>query len=70
MSDVFTTRQIADLLGVQEWRVRRLYEVGRLPEPARFGGKRSIPKHAIPSIVDALRERKWLSEERRTEQRA
>lgn len=56
----YTTREIGELLGVAEWRVRRLYESGRLPEPDRFGGKRAIPRESIPAIVDALRERKWM----------
>ena len=60
MRQTYTTREIGDLLGVAEWRVRRLFEVGRLPEPGRFAGKRAIPRESIPAIVDALRERKWI----------
>lgn len=55
-----TTRGIGDILGTDEWRVRRLYEDGTLPEPPRFGGKRAIPRESIPAIVDALRARGWL----------
>ena len=55
-----TTRQLADLLGTQEWRIRRLYEDGTLSEPERFAGKRAISGDAIPAIVDALRARGWL----------
>jgi len=62
MSQPFTTREIADIFGTDEWRVRRLFEVGTLPEPRRFAGKRAIPREMIPSIVDALRERGWLSD--------
>ena len=47
MRQTYTTREIGDLLGVAEWRVRRLFEVGRLPEPGRFAGKRAIPPHGI-----------------------
>lgn len=62
MSDVRTTRQVADSLGVAEWQVRRLFEKGDLPEPLRFGGKRAIPAAMLPKIVDALRARGWLPE--------
>jgi hypothetical protein len=55
-----TTREIADLVGVEEWQVRRLFEAGVLPEPGRFGGKRAIPRKNVPVIVDALRERGYL----------
>lgn len=60
MRKSYTTREIADLLGTETWRVRRLFESGRLPEPGRFAGKRAISGELIPSIVDALRERNWL----------
>lgn len=60
MSTLFTTREIADLLGVDTWQVRRLFEDGSLPEPDRFAGKRAIPRETIPVILDALRARGWL----------
>ncbi len=53
---------VADLLGVQSWRVARLFELGILPEPPRSGRRRLIPKSMVPEIVDALRERGWLPE--------
>jgi hypothetical protein len=56
----FTTRQVAEFVGSDEWRVRRLFEDGVLPEPERFGGKRAIGQQQIPLIVDALRARGWL----------
>lgn len=60
MPDIYSTRQMADLLGTQTWRVRRLYEDGTLPEPPRFAGKRAIPRESLPAILDALRNRGWL----------
>lgn len=60
MVTIFTTREIGDILGTDEWRVRRLFEDGSLTEPARFAGKRAIPRELIPTIVDALRARGWL----------
>jgi len=60
MSQLFTTREIAEILGSREWRVRRLFEDGTLPDPPRFAGKRVIAGERIPLIVDALRLRGWL----------
>lgn len=60
MPNFFSTREIADTLGTQEWRVRRLFEDKTLPEPDRFVGKRAIPGESIPAIIDALRARGWL----------
>jgi hypothetical protein len=57
-----TTRELADLLGTDEWRIRRLFDDGTLPEPERFGGKRAIAQSEILSIIDALRSRGWLPE--------
>ena len=55
--------QLGDLLGVQSWRIARLFEMGVLPEPPRIANRRLIPKANIPDIVDALRARGWLSKE-------
>ena len=57
-----TTGDLGDTLGVQAWRIARLFELGVLPEPSRIGGRRLIPKAMIPEIVDALRARGWLPE--------
>lgn len=63
MTRIFSTRTVADFLGVETWRVRRLFEDGTLPEPDRFAGKRAISADLIPSIVDCLRRRGWLPSE-------
>ena len=60
MPTSFTTKEVADLLASEEWRVRRLFEDGTLPEPQRFAGKRVISNTLVPAIVAALRERGWL----------
>lgn len=60
MSKILTTREVAELLETHEWRVRRLFEAGDLPEPGKFGGRRAIPSSRLPEIVDALRARHWL----------
>ena len=59
---IYSTRELAEMLGTETWRVRRLFESGTLPEPSRFAGKRAIPREMIPAVVDALRERGWLPE--------
>lgn len=59
---LLTTRQVAELLGSEEWRVRRLFEDGTLPEPDKFGGKRAIPKRLLPRIAAELRKRGWLTD--------
>jgi hypothetical protein len=60
MPRYLTTQQLADLLGVECWRVQRVFESGDVPEPARFAGKRAIPSELLPLIVDALRAHGWL----------
>jgi len=58
MSDSFTTRQVSELLGQPEWRIRRA--VDSMNGIGRFGGKRVIPSTALPKIIDILRGRGWL----------
>jgi len=55
-----TTREVGELLGVETWRVRRLFESGTLPEPPKFGGKRAIPVELVGEIALALERRGWL----------
>ena len=62
MPDIFTTRQVAELLGTATWRVQRLFEDGTLPDPPRLGRQRMILRSRIPEILDALRARGWLPE--------
>ena len=57
-----STREVAELLGVESWRIQRLFESGDLPEVGRFAGKRVVPSAMLPQIVDALRSRDWLPE--------
>lgn len=56
-----STGEVADFLGVQSWRVCRIFELGLLEEPARVAGRRAISADLIPKIVDALRDRRWLT---------
>ena len=61
MNGIYTTREAAELLGVETWKVRRLFEDGTLPEPAKFGGKRAVPAALIPAIRAAMSARGWLA---------
>ena len=64
MKEFRTTREVAESLpGIEEWQVRRCYELHLLPEPPRFGGKRAVPVEHIPLLVDVLRKRGWLPKE-------
>jgi len=56
-----STGEVADFLGVQSWRVSRIFELELLEEPARVAGRRAISAELIPIIVDVLRDRGWLS---------
>lgn len=60
MSDLYSTREAAELLGTNEWRVRRLFESGTLPEPLRLAGRRVISRALLPAVAEALQKRGWL----------
>ncbi len=62
----FTTGELGDVLGVQAWKIARLFETQALPEPSRVGGRRLIPQTMIADIVDGLRRRGWLPAEEAT----
>ena len=62
MATHLSTGDIAELLSVDAWKVRRLFEDGDLPDPPRIGLARAIPREQIPAIMDALRARGWLAE--------
>lgn len=65
-----STRQVADLLGISTWQIQRLFEIGALPEPPRFAGKRVIVGDSLPAVIDALRARGWLPADVRQEEAA
>ena len=55
-----TTRQAAELLNASEWQVRRA--VDALPIAVdRFGGKRAIPRDALPDLAEAIHQRRSRS---------
>ena len=55
MSKQLTTKQVAEILGCHEARIRRA--VDRLPGVERFAGKRVIPREMLPVILDMLHHR-------------
>jgi hypothetical protein len=55
-----STGLLGDELGVQGWRIARLFETGLVPEPPRVAGRRLIPESMVPEIVRALEEKGWL----------
>lgn len=58
----YTTAELAAFLGIDAWKIRRLFERGEVAEPRRLGNSRAIPRAAIPQIVDRLRVHGWLPE--------
>jgi hypothetical protein len=59
---ILTTAEAGEFLETEEWRVRRIFEDGDLPEPPKFGGKRIISRRSLPRIRAALLARGWLKD--------
>jgi hypothetical protein len=55
-----TVGDVARHFNCRPWQVRRLYESGRLDEPARFGAYRVIPRDELPKVEKALRAAGYL----------
>lgn len=53
--DPLTTGQVADILGLQLWRVQHLFQRGLIPEPKRFGRYRVFSRADLPAIEAAAR---------------
>ncbi len=62
MDHLLSTADAAELLGLEEWQPRRLFEDGTIPEPPRFAGKRIISKALFNRIRQAAINRGWLKE--------
>ena len=57
---LMTTTEVAEFLGVESWRVIRVFEDGLVPEPRQFARRRVITPDIVPHIVNALRSKGWL----------
>jgi hypothetical protein len=62
MPETMSTGELGDELGVQAWRINRLFELGIVAEPPRVAGRRMIPRILVPEIVRALEQRGWLQD--------
>jgi hypothetical protein len=60
MADYLSTGEVADLFGVEPWRIRRVFECGAIDEPGRLAGKRVIPRALLGEIAIGLEKRGWL----------
>ena len=58
-----TIGRAATLLGVKPWQVRRVFERGALPEPARVGAYRVVTEGDLPIIKSALQRLGYLKAE-------
>jgi hypothetical protein len=57
-NDLMTIGQAAVELGVIEWKLRRVFKDGQLPEPPRVGVSRVIRRSDLPKIKKAI-EARW-----------
>lgn len=59
---LMSTTDVADMLGVERWRVIRVFEDGLVPEPPQFARRRVVTPDLVPLIVAALQSKGWLPE--------
>jgi hypothetical protein len=52
--------EAADRLGVQSWRLARLFRQGHHPEPPRLGRYRVVRESELPALRAALLKAGWL----------
>ena len=58
-----TLGDVARRHGIPAWMVRRVFERGLLPEPARLGPWRVVYPPQLPALEDALRAAGYLPRE-------
>jgi DNA-binding transcriptional MerR regulator len=63
MSPPLTIGAVARHFGLPAWKIRRLYETGKLPEPVRLGAYRVFYADDLPKIEVALLEVGYLPTE-------
>ncbi len=61
VDELLTLGQIAQIFGVADWKIRRLFERGFLPAPQRVGCYRVIRRQQLPAVERALRSAGYLS---------
>lgn len=59
-TELLTTKQAGERLGLEEWQVRFVFTQGHLPEPPKFGGKRVIDTATLRKIKTVATNRGWL----------
>lgn len=61
---IFSLGDLAEHLGVQMWRLQRLYEleVPGMPTPQIVGRIRVLTEEDIPAVQAALAKRGWLKQ--------
>lgn len=59
MTQILSTADVATACHVPDWKIRRLFEDGNLPEPPRVSGRRVFDQSMIPQIIQALVQRGW-----------
>jgi hypothetical protein len=58
----YTVGDLARRWGIEEWKIRRVFDCGDLPQPRRFGLYRIIPSEDVHALVEALKARGYLPE--------
>ena len=58
--ELLSTGQVADLLGMQTWRIQQLYKRELVPEPRRCGRWRMFAPEDIPIIREAAQKAGYL----------
>jgi DNA-binding transcriptional MerR regulator len=66
MAIPLTTNEVGRRLGVEPWKIRRLYQRGLMPPTERIGIYRAIPVEDLPKIEAALRLAGYLKSEAAT----
>lgn len=55
-----TMGQVGARFGLPAWKIRRVFELGILPEPARIGAYRVVYEADLPAIEAALKQTRCL----------
>lgn len=53
--ELLSTGQVAEILGMQTWRIQHMFDRGLTPEPRRFGRFRMFTRADVPVIEAAAR---------------